>query len=398
VDQEGGGVVTEVSNKKSAPAVTESLNEAASLGIEAESKVKPITIWAAIGGALLVLQLYVWTRWITGPYFTRVPGGPTDPPMYMKAFLTFNAILVCIGLPTAIWWFIVRPWRRERRITLDGMLLVSMGLMFFQDPLLNYFNTWCTYNTSLWNRGSWSSEIPGWVSPEAPGRQVAEPLLINAPGYAAGVLMITIFGCWVMRKIKARWPHITNLRLILVTYAFTFVLDFVMEAGFMLPFGLYTYPGAIRSVSMFAGTYHQWPVYEGLMWGGVQAAMCCLRYFTDDSGRTVVERGLDQVRGGAVKQQLTRFFAVFAGISACFFVIYNLPAQWVGMHADHWPADQLKRSYFNGGICGDGTDVPCPDPALPIPTKRSGYINNEGKLVLPGEATLPTVVPFQRGK
>ena len=124
-----------------------------------------------------------------------------------------------VGLPIAIWWFIIRPWRRERRITLDGMLMVSMGLMFFQDPLLNYFNTWCTYNTWLWNRGSWSSDIPGWVSPEEPGRQVAEPLLINAPGYTSGVLVITIFGCWVMRKIKARWPNISNLRLILVTYA-----------------------------------------------------------------------------------------------------------------------------------------------------------------------------------
>ena len=31
-----------------------------------------------------------------------------------------------VGLPIAIWWFIIRPWRRERRITLDGMLFVSM--------------------------------------------------------------------------------------------------------------------------------------------------------------------------------------------------------------------------------------------------------------------------------
>ncbi len=200
--------MTDVSDKKSAPFITESLSGAASLGTEAQSKVRPITIWAAIGGALLALQLYVWARWITGPYFVRVPGGPTDPPMYMKAFLTFNAGLMCVGLPIAIWWFLVRPWRRERRITLDGMLMVSMGLMFFQDPLLNYFNTWCTYNTSLWNRGSWSSHIPGWVSPEEPGRQVAEPLLINVAGYTAGVLIITMFGCWVMRKIKARWPHI----------------------------------------------------------------------------------------------------------------------------------------------------------------------------------------------
>ena len=378
--------------------VIEPLGGTTELKSKVDTKVKPVQIWAALGGALLVLQLYVWIRWITGPYFQRVPGGPTDPPMYMKAFLTTNSVVVCVGLPVALWWFIIRPWRRERRITLDGMLLVSMGLMFFQDPLLNYFNTWCTYNTWLFNRGSWSSNIPGWVSPEEPGHQVPEPILVNAPGYAAGVLMITIFGCWVMRRIKSRWPNISNLRLIVATYAFTFALDFVMEAGFMLPFGLYTYPGAIRAVSFGAGTYHQWPVYEGLMWGGVQAGLCCLRYFTDDRGRTVVERGLDQVRGGIVRQQLSRFLAVFAGVSACFFIFYNVPAQWVGMHADHWPADHLKRSYFNGGMCGDGTEVPCPDPVLPIPTKRSGFIDSNGTLVLPDGSRLPQTVPFQRTK
>ena len=385
-------------SEKKASSVIEPLDGTAELGAQADKKVRPIQIWAGIGGALLVLQLYVWIRWITGPYFQRVPAGPTDPPMYMKAFLTMNSVVVCVGLPVALWWFIIRPWRRERRITLDGMLLVSMGLMFFQDPLLNYFNTWCTYNTWLFNRGSWSSNIPGWVSPEVPGHQVPEPILVNAPGYAAGVLMITIFGCWVMRRIKSRWPNISNLRLIAATYGFTFVLDFVMEAGFMLPFGLYTYPGAIRAVSFSAGTYHQWPVYEGLMWGGVQAGLCCLRFFTDDRGRTVVERGLDHVRGGVARQQLSRFLAVFAGVSSCFFFFYNVPAQWVGMHADPWPADHLKRSYFNGGICGDGSNVPCPDPVLPIPTKRSGFIDSNGKLVLPDGARLPQAVPFDRTK
>jgi hypothetical protein len=188
------------------------------------------------------------------------------------------------------------------------------------------------------------------------------------------------------------------VRLILLTYAAAFVADFVMEAGFMLPFGLYTYPGSIRSVTVFAGTYHQWPIYEGLMWGGVMTALTCLRYFTDDRGRTVVERGLDQVRGGFAKQQLVRFLAIFAAVSGCFFFFYNIPAQWIGMHSDPWPADHLKRSYFNGGICGDGTDVPCPDPTLPIPTKRSGYIDTDGKLVLPDGVGLPQTVPIERNK
>ncbi|OBY29537.1 hypothetical protein ACT18_22515 [Mycolicibacter kumamotonensis] len=356
-----------------------------------------IRIWAAVGGALLALQLYVWARWITGPFFERVPSGPNDPPMYMKVPLMANAVILWVGLPVAIWWFFIRPWRRERRITLDGMLFLSMGLMFFQDPLLNYFNTWCTYNTWLFNRGSWTSHIPGWASPEEPGRQVAEPLLTNAPGYAWGVLMITIAGCWIMRKIKARWPGISNLRLIAVTYAISFVFDFVMEGLVLLPIGLYTYPGAIRSVSINADTYYQWPVYEGLMWGAVQAALCCLRYFTDDRGRTLVERGLDGIRGGFARQQFTRFLAIFAGVSACFFVFYMGPVQWIAMHADPWPEDHQKRSYFTGGICGEGTDKPCPHPALPMPSNRSGYINVDGQLVMPEGVGVPPIVPFERG-
>jgi hypothetical protein len=389
-----GGAVSDLSNKK--PPVIEPLPGGAELRAQAPQASSRVKIWAAFGGALLVLQLYVWIRWITGPYFERVPAGPTDPPMYMKIMLTTNAIVMCVGLPVVIWWFIIRPWVRERRITLDGILFVSCALFFFQDPLLNYFNTWCTYNTWLWNRGSWSSHIPGWISPESPGRQVAEPLLINATGYGM-VVILAIAGCWFMRKIKARWPRISNVRLILVTYAVAIVADFVMEAGFMLPFGLYTYPGAIRSVSIFAGTYHQWPIYEGLMWGGVMTALSCLRFFTDDKGRTVVERGLDEITGGFAKQQIIRCLAIFAAVSACFFFFYNVPAQWFGMHSDPWPEDHQKRSYFNGGICGDGTDVPCPDPVVPIPTKHSGYVNVDGELVLPDGVELPKVVPFERG-
>lgn len=377
--------MSDLSSKTTPPVVT-----------EVEKKVRPVVIWATAGGLLLALQIYVWTRWVTGPYFVRVPQGPSDPPMYMKTMLTINAAAMVILLPLTVYWFLIRPWVRERRFTLDGLLFVSCALFFFQDPFLNYVNTWCTYNTWLWNRGSWSSHVPGWVSPEEPGRQVAEPLLINATGYGM-VMFFAIAGCWLMRRMKNRWPGMSNLKLMLATYAAAIVLDFGLEAGFMLPFGLYTYPGAIRSVSVFADTYHQWPVYEGLMWGGVMTALACLRFFTDDRGRTIVERGLDQVRGGFAKQQFIRFLAIFAFTSSAFFFLYNVPAQWFALHSDPWPADHQKRSYFNGGICGDGSDSPCPDPILPIPTKRSGYIDTDGKLVLPDGAQVPKTVPFEPG-
>src|SRR5208283_1312984 len=57
--------------------------------------------------------------------------------------------------------------------------LVACGLLFFQDPLLNYLNTWSTYNSWMFNRGSWVQHIPGWVSYGEPGRMMAEPLLMN---------------------------------------------------------------------------------------------------------------------------------------------------------------------------------------------------------------------------
>jgi hypothetical protein len=387
-----------LSDKKNAPTVTEPLGGAATLGSQIQPKATAVKIWAVFGGAVLAFQLYVWIRWIFGPNFERVPAGVSDPPTLMKAILATWTVVIMIGLPVGIYYFIVRPWRRERRITLDGMLLVSMGLMFFQDPLLNYFNTWSTYNTWMWNRGSWVQDIPGWQSYGQPGRMMAEPLLMNAPGYATGVLVCTILGCWVMRKVKGRWPNISNLRLIGVVALWGFFFDFVIEGLFLMPMGLFTYPGAIKSWSINAGTYYQWPIYEWLMWGGVQAGLCCLRFFTDDRGRTVVERGLDRVRAGQAKQQFIRFLAIFAAVSGLFFVFYNLPVQWFAMHSESWPQDLQKRSYFMMGICGDGTDRLCPDPALPMHRNGSGYINPEGKLVLPEGVELPKIVPFERGK
>ncbi|MQY31473.1 spirocyclase AveC family protein [Nocardia aurantia] len=354
-----------------------------------DPRIRPVTVWAVVGGVLLVFQLYVWIRWMTGPYFHAVPVGPDVPPLYMKIPLVANAVLAWIGLPFAIWWFLVRPWRRTRQFTLDGLLMVSMGLMFFQDPLLNYLNTWCTYNTWMPNRGAWSSDIPGWVSPELPGHQVVEPLLTNVPGYSFGNLLFVILGCAVMRRAKTRWPGLRNAQLIGLVFVFNFLLDFVLEGLIYLPTGFYVYPGAIRALSISAGTYHQWPVYEGVMWGGVLTALCCLRYFTDDRGRSIAERGLDRLHGGFARVQATRFLAVFAAVSACFFCCYNLPAQWFAMHSDPWPADVRHRSYLTGGNCGDGTDVPCPDPILPMPTKRSGYIDTDGRLILPDGVALP---------
>jgi MoxR-like ATPase len=286
---------------------------------------RPVAAWAWAGALILGLQLYVWGLWITGPNFVRVPPGPSDPPTFMKVILSVWTGVICLGLPVAIYYVVIKPWRRERRITTDAMLMGAFGLVFFQDPLLNYFNTWSTYNTWMWNRGSWVLDVPGWMSFGQPGAMMAEPLLMNAPGYTWGVLICTMLGCWVMRRAKLRWPSIGVPGLLGVLVVWTFFFDLVIEGLFLMPMGLFTYPGAIQWLSINAGTYYQWPIYEGIMWGGVQAGFCSLRYFTDDRGRTFVERGLERIQGGAVKRESTRFLAIFAAVSMFFFVFTPTP-------------------------------------------------------------------------
>ena len=62
------------------------------------------------------------------------------------------------------------------------------------------------------------------------------------------------------------------------------------------------------------------------------------------------------------------------------------------------PRTIWTRSYFNGGVCGDGTEVH-PDPSLPLPSRWSGYINTDGELVLPEGAEVPQEPrPLERGE
>jgi hypothetical protein len=177
------------------------------LSSRAKTSFKAVEAWAFFGGVLLIFQLYVWTKWVTGPYFVEVPAGPSDPPTFMKMLLLAQSAFTCIWFPVSIYYFLIRPWRQERRITTDGLLLLSFGLMCFQDPLLNYTNTWETYNSWLFNRGSWTQGIPGWHSWATPGHMVPEPMLIILPGYS-GVLLCTMAVCWFMRFVKTRRPDI----------------------------------------------------------------------------------------------------------------------------------------------------------------------------------------------
>jgi hypothetical protein len=361
----------------------------------------PVNIWAFFGGAVVVFEVWVLWRWVSGPFFERVPTGPSDPPTWMKVGLTAWQIGSIPATLSLVGWFVVRPWIRDRHIGVDGLLVIAFMTMWFQDPISSYGGHWFTYNTWMINRGSWVNSIPGWNSFGKPGAMLSEPILFTPFAYCYIFVIVMFFGSWVLRRLHARFPRMSKLGLILSCYAVMCAFDFVLEGLVWLPMGIFAYQGGHWGI--FADTYHKFPVHEALTIGATFAAVACLRYFANDKGQMVFERGADEIRGGAAKKTGVRALATIAVVQLVFLITYNVPNFWVGTHSTTWPKDIQQRSYFTSGICGAGTDRVCPGPTIPLnrndnahpETGGAAYVGPGGVLIVPPKSTIPAVIPFK---
>jgi hypothetical protein len=356
---------------------------------------QPVTWWALIGGLFLAFAVYVMVKWVTGPYFKTVPSGPSVPPTWMKAVLIgwqAGGIVVALGM---LYWFLVRPWQRDGRVSFDGLLCLAALFVAWQDPLSSYFAHWYTYNAYLVNMGSWVKGIPGWMSSGSPGKMELEPIIWTPFLYVYLFFGGAAFSCWVMSQASRRRPQTGNLGLILCACVAGIIVDFVAEGLLILPAGVYTYAGG--HLAIFGHTYHKYPVTEAPTVGLILAGFGALRYFKDDQGRTMVERGIDGMRIGEGRKALLRFLAVFGMANVLVLCCYNIPNAIIGAHSTAWPADLQKRSYLTDHICGPGTNRPCPGPTVPLSQgDSSAYENARGTLTFPKGVTVPKQVGYVR--
>lgn len=361
-----------------------------------------VTLWATLGAMFLVFIAYLMQRWVTGPFWQEVPVGPTEPPTWMKVGMVFWQIVTIPMALALVYRFVIRPWRHEGRVGVDGLLVMAGLTVWWQDIITSYFGEFVVYNSWMVNRGSWVASIPGWLSYAQPGRMPVIPLWFIFASYVMVVIIAGRYGSWIMRGAKARWPRMSKFELVAVGYVACVLWNFVLEGLIFLPLGIAEYPGGHWNI--FPGTYHQYPIHEGLFMGAFYTGIACLRYFTDDRGRTLVERGIDRIGGGEGKKFVVRALAVIGAVQLMMLMLYSLPSAIVVAHPGEWPAAIQERSYLTNGICGDGTDRLCPGPAVPNtrndPTGRYGgsaYIGTDGQLVVPPGARLPAFVPFVTG-
>lgn len=338
---------------------------------------KPVKYWAVVGAGFVLLQAYVYTRWITSDRFGRIAPGPDT----QDGIIEVGTIALQILGPALIlvfgYLFLVRPLVRERRLTLDGMLFLAALLTVWVDPLINYTQNFANYNSNYLNRGSWAEFVPGWMAPN--GSNFPEPLLPIGMMYGVAMVGGLIIGDKVMTAVKNRRPQTGTLGLILTCYVFFVVADTLIEAVFMR-FGLYVYPGSHEGASLFGGNYYQFPVYQALLWGAAWTALASMRHFRNDRGESLAERGIDGVKAPTKQRTFLRFLAV-VGMFNAIVVIYLAAFNWVSLNQSDWPEDVTDRSYFVSEMCSPPDARACPGPDVPIARPDSGFLGSDGEYV-----------------
>ncbi|HEX9684097.1 MAG TPA: spirocyclase AveC family protein [Acidimicrobiales bacterium] len=342
-------------------------------------RVVPVKWWAALGLCIVALQTWIWGSWIGSDRLATTTFGRDEVPDGIRIFAIGWQACTVVGAVWILWHWVIRPIRREGRFTLEGMLVVCMGVMYWQDPLANWTQSWFSYNTTLVNLGSWTTDVPGWLPPL--GNLLPEPLLWNLCSYLFIVAPGVVFGAYVLRRTKARFPTIGKLGLIGSLFVAMAVLDLVFEL-IWVRFGLYVYGGAIESMTFFHGHYYQFPWYESVLYGACMAAFSSLVYFRNDKGETVAERGASDLGVSRRVRTSLRFLALLA----CLNVIllgYNVGTQWFALRADTWPDDVVERPYLLDGFCGPRTPYSCSGPDVPIARPSSAHLDPDGELVVP---------------
>ena len=365
---------------------------AARPAIAADRVIDPAKWWAMLGAALLAFHAFVVVRWLTGPYFKHVAPGPTPLPGWMKVALTCCQIVLPLAGLVVLYWFVIRPWRRERRIGIDGLMAIAFLTLSFHDPLSAYIGHWYTYNAWQVNMGSWVNSLPGALAPGTPDHQVAYPLLIVPGAYVVVFLLVTMMGAAIMRGAKARWPAIPRLGVAAICFAVMVPFDIVFEGIVFMPMGSWEYPGG--HIKIFADTYHAYPLNEALTTGAIFTMFACIKYFTNDRGQSLAERGAERLGGGPIRVTTVRMLAVTGLVTLAMTIGYTLPNTWFGAHSTAWNQDIQKRSYLTY-TCGEGPGVACPAPDVPLLRNDNGDKGANGREF---GRNYPPQVAYDRGQ
>lgn len=341
------------------------------VGVESRRKTiataqsKPVYLFAAWGLISLCIGIYAMSSWVGSADFKPSPMGPDALPGSVFWTLRITEVVALICAVVLLWKFMIKPWRQSGRIGWDGMFMIAGFSLWWTDPIDNYFNFTFMYNTGFFNMASWTRFIPGWMAPNQ--NLFPEPLFFVGGLYIWWFIAPVAAGCWGMRKLQEKRPDLSVMSRLLIMWVTFMLFDFVAEGIFQY-LQIFKYVGTYAPLTIWAGTVHQYPLYNSVIMAMFFMGMTCLRYFKDDKGNSWAERGIEQVRLPAAGKTLLRQFAIMGFLSANIMIMYYTPYLLFSMKVDSFPH---YPSYLTADICGKNSHYACPSSQVPIPKRGS---------------------------
>jgi hypothetical protein len=238
-----------------------------------------------VGVLLVILQIYVYAAWLAdGPHQITQFRDHDDASWVMAR--VYESIVV-LGFVACV-WHAVRTSRRIGRLSFDAKLvLASLSIIWLDGwtdlvaPIWLYSSQWLNLNLPF-------GYIPGAINPGL--KQIPFPLF-HFFNYTVALLGAGILVSTAMRRIKARWPRLSNAQLIMIIAVLGMAFDLAYEFP-MFRLRLWAYPGTPDWLALFPGTSMKFPIFEIIPAGIAFAAFGALRFFVDDRGEHLTERGL----------------------------------------------------------------------------------------------------------
>jgi hypothetical protein len=295
-------------------------------------------ILAAIGALVAGYALWTWGAWLaSGPTPITATRDPNSASWWVaRVYETIMAVVVVV-----LSIRVVRQCLQQRRLVFDGVIIIAGFFTLFWDPMVNWMQPNFMYSSQWLNLNTWVAQAPGVVNPTA--GLMPQPVFIMFI-YPFGLLAFAIILNHGMRFLQRRVPQISTFALLAFTYAFGLLLGACLEAPTFL-FNLWGLPGAPASLSLFADAQrYAWAEY--LTTGIVFTTFAAVRYFREEKGQTIVERGMESFTPTA-RTAVTTFatIAVFA-MSMWALLLVQIPA---GLHASPYPAKY--PAHLINGLC-----------------------------------------------
>lgn len=320
----------------------------------AGAKDSPPIVWLArLGAAFVIFQTYVYLRWIFSDNFAPAPNGSDEIPASQMTWIRFWEI-GCLVLGVVLFWWIARKVRREREFPALGVFVLAWLLAAWQDVGVNAVRPVFGYNGGFFNMGTWGEFIPGWVEkgPENP-----QPIIYFLASYIV-LTPLAIMGIdKLIETVRKRFPRVNKAGVIAFMIVLFTVNCTVLEQ-FFLRIGMWHYLRVDEDWSIFPGTMFQFPLYEGVFFGGVVTVLSIGIYcFRGSDGMMLTDKGIEKVRN---KRWLpvVRILALTAVFNLVM-MVFMLGFNFVNQHADVQPAENVP-SYVHHGMCGIDPNPPCP--------------------------------------